>query len=239
MLQNDSEKTYIKEPNKKIAQAIFLLLVKIAQLVSIGNKKKLVITAKKIQDFEFMSRIDVLVNMAEEKIINKGEIISTSNKYQQHYRKETKNLRNKFKVATTLDITTLEYYQLIYTHCKQRFEILKRDLLKNILHYSNTESENIRAEACATYFEELDYNIIRFCEEKYFANAQFAFELKSEPETTKNQSEHSETAANKENNSEITEEESIDSENEEDEMTTYIAKIPDFNGEDIETSPQE
>ncbi|KAG9292781.1 hypothetical protein G9A89_006342 [Geosiphon pyriformis] len=54
-----------------------------------------------------------------------------------------------------------------------------------------------------------------------------------------NQSEHSETAANEENNSEITEEESIDSENEEDKMTTYIAKIPDFNGEDIETSPQE
>ncbi|KAG9294591.1 hypothetical protein G9A89_008070 [Geosiphon pyriformis] len=54
-----------------------------------------------------------------------------------------------------------------------------------------------------------------------------------------NQSEHSETAANEENNSEITEEESIDSENEENEMTTYIAKIPEFNGEDIETSPQE
>ncbi|KAG9303885.1 hypothetical protein G9A89_005795 [Geosiphon pyriformis] len=54
-----------------------------------------------------------------------------------------------------------------------------------------------------------------------------------------NQSEHSETAANEENNSEITEEESIDSENKEGEMTTYITKIPKFNGEDIETSPQE
>ncbi|KAG9296053.1 hypothetical protein G9A89_011905 [Geosiphon pyriformis] len=266
----------------------------------------------------------------------------------------------KFSVATTSDITTLEYYyQSIYTYCKQQFEIhdgiiafkktlfqyienrindylfgnynittVKRDLLENILHYSNTESENISAEACATYFEELDYNIIRFCEEKYLANAQFVFELKSEPETSsnkrqrdnrpvhttpitpkisfkhlqtpeqgtssklpltitlfpaslaqaqtpnsllnrftrpkdftslrsptrqqkplqtssnlldflaKNQSEHSETAANEENNSEITEEESINSEKEEDKMTTYIAKIPEFNGEDIETSPQ-
>ncbi|KAG9303036.1 hypothetical protein G9A89_022125 [Geosiphon pyriformis] len=54
-----------------------------------------------------------------------------------------------------------------------------------------------------------------------------------------NQSEHSETAANEENDSEITEEESIDSENEEDEMTRYIAKIPEFNEEDIETSFQE
>ncbi|KAG9288902.1 hypothetical protein G9A89_019524 [Geosiphon pyriformis] len=259
-----------------------------------------------------------------------------------------------------VDIEVQKYYQLIYTHCKQRFEIrngiiafkktlfqyienrindylfgnynittVKRDLLENILHYSNTESENISAEACATYFEELDYNIIRFCKERYPTNAQFAFELESEPETSsnkrqkdnrpvhttpntskisfkhlqtpeqrtsskllltitpfsallvqaqtpnsplnqfarpedftllrsqsrqqeplqtssnlldflaENQSEHSETAANEENNSEITKEESIDSENEEDKMTTYIAKIPEFNGEDIETSPQE
>ncbi|KAG9296542.1 hypothetical protein G9A89_015134 [Geosiphon pyriformis] len=51
--------------------------------------------------------------------------------------------------------------------------------------------------------------------------------------------EHSETAANKENDSEISEKESIDSENEEDKMTAYITKIPEFNGEDIKTSFQE
>ncbi|KAG9292283.1 hypothetical protein G9A89_009095 [Geosiphon pyriformis] len=257
---------------------------------------------------------------------------------------------------TASDITTLEYYQSIYTHCKQLFEIrdgiiafkktlfqyienrindylfgnynittVKRDLLKNILHYSNTESEKISAEACATYFEELDYNIIQFCEEKYPANVQFVFELESEPKTSsnkrqrdnrpvhttpntskisfkhlqtpkqgtssklpltitpfsaslaqsqtpnsllnqftrpkdfillrsltrqqeplqtssnlldflaENQSKHSETTVNKENEPEISEEKSIDSKDEEDEMTTYITKIPEFNGKDIET----
>ncbi|KAG9299384.1 hypothetical protein G9A89_014033 [Geosiphon pyriformis] len=64
MLQNDSEKAYVIEPNKKIAQAIFLLL-------------KLGITAKRIQGFRSMVRIDVPVNMAEEKIVGQGEIIST------------------------------------------------------------------------------------------------------------------------------------------------------------------
>ncbi|KAG9285512.1 hypothetical protein G9A89_006500 [Geosiphon pyriformis] len=54
-------------------------------------------------------------------------------------------------------------------------------------------------------------------------------------EITISQNEHSETAVNKENDSEISEEESIDSENKEDEMTAYIAKIPEFNGEKIET----
>ncbi|KAG9290721.1 hypothetical protein G9A89_011684 [Geosiphon pyriformis] len=77
MLQNDSEKTYIIEPNEKIAQAIFLSLVKIVQLVLVGKKKELDITARGIQGFKSMGRIDIPINMAEKKIVDKGEIIST------------------------------------------------------------------------------------------------------------------------------------------------------------------
>ncbi|KAG9301834.1 hypothetical protein G9A89_004513 [Geosiphon pyriformis] len=65
------------EPNKKIAQAIFLPLVKIAQLVSVKNREELGITARGIQGFGLTDRIDVPVNMTEEKVINKREIIST------------------------------------------------------------------------------------------------------------------------------------------------------------------
>ncbi|KAG9304730.1 hypothetical protein G9A89_003904 [Geosiphon pyriformis] len=78
MLQNDSEKAYVIEPNERIAQAIFLSLVKIAQLVLVGNRKELGITARGIQRFGSMGRIDVPVNMVEEKIIGQREIISTS-----------------------------------------------------------------------------------------------------------------------------------------------------------------
>ncbi|KAG9284276.1 hypothetical protein G9A89_002086 [Geosiphon pyriformis] len=77
MLQNDSEKTYILEPNKKITQAIFLLLVKIAQLISVGDREELRITVKGISEFESTGRKDIPVNMAEEEIVNKKEIIST------------------------------------------------------------------------------------------------------------------------------------------------------------------
>ncbi|KAG9284014.1 hypothetical protein G9A89_022788 [Geosiphon pyriformis] len=77
MLQNDSEKTYIIDPNKKIAQAIFLLLVKIVQLVLVGNREELGITTRGIQEFRSTDRIDILVNMAEEEIIDKREIIFT------------------------------------------------------------------------------------------------------------------------------------------------------------------
>ncbi|KAG9287858.1 hypothetical protein G9A89_017453 [Geosiphon pyriformis] len=76
ILQNDSEKAYIIEPNEKITQAIFLSLVEIVQLVSMENREELGITARKIQRFGSMSRIDVPVNMTEEKIVDQEEIIS-------------------------------------------------------------------------------------------------------------------------------------------------------------------
>ncbi|KAG9295727.1 hypothetical protein G9A89_001744 [Geosiphon pyriformis] len=164
--------------------------------------------------------------------------------------------------------TTSIYYQSIYTHCKQQFEIrdeiiafkktlfqyienqinnylfgnynitiVKRDFLENILHYSNTESENIIAtkDKKITDLPE-DFTSLRSPtrQQKPLQTSSNLLDFLAE-----NQSEHSETAANEENNSEITEEESIDSKNEEDEMTTYIAKILEFNGKDIETSPQE
>ncbi|KAG9290375.1 hypothetical protein G9A89_007106 [Geosiphon pyriformis] len=77
MLQNDSEKAYTIEPNKKITQAIFLPLINIAQLILVRNKEKLEITVREIQGFGSTSRIDVLVNMTEEEVIDKEEIIST------------------------------------------------------------------------------------------------------------------------------------------------------------------
>ncbi|KAG9301040.1 hypothetical protein G9A89_015776 [Geosiphon pyriformis] len=77
MLQNNLEKAYIIDLNEKIAQTICLPLVKIAQLVLVGNREKLRITTREIQNFGSIGRIDVPVNMAEEEIINKEEIIST------------------------------------------------------------------------------------------------------------------------------------------------------------------
>ncbi|KAG9288182.1 hypothetical protein G9A89_020488 [Geosiphon pyriformis] len=77
MLQNDSEKAYIIKLNEKITQAIFLPLVRVAQLVLVGKREELGITARGIQGFRSMGRINVPVNMAKEKIVGQEEIIST------------------------------------------------------------------------------------------------------------------------------------------------------------------
>ncbi|KAG9287977.1 hypothetical protein G9A89_017572 [Geosiphon pyriformis] len=204
--------------------------------------------------------------------------------------------KNKFKVATTPDATTLEYYQSIYTHCKQRFNIpdgievvkksvyqyiencinnylfrnyniseIRSNLYNNLVHYSQLGTEDLNSETLATYFQELNFNIIKYCEETYPVQFQYSIDFESETETSNKgkqklkqyskttpntpilpkttakhlQTPEQRTTANEENDSEISEEESIDSENEKDKMTAYIAKISEFNEEDIETSPQE
>ncbi|KAG9290047.1 hypothetical protein G9A89_010353 [Geosiphon pyriformis] len=68
ILQNDSKKIYIIEQNKKIAQAIFLPLVKIAQLVSVRKREELEITTREIKGFGSTDKIDISVNMTEKKI---------------------------------------------------------------------------------------------------------------------------------------------------------------------------
>ncbi|KAG9294544.1 hypothetical protein G9A89_008655 [Geosiphon pyriformis] len=140
----------------------------------------------------------------------------TTNRHQQHLKKETKNLcNNKFKVVTTPDTATLEYNQSIYTHCKQRFNIpngievvkksvyqyiencinnylfgnyniseVRSNLYNNLVHYSQLGTKDLNSETLAIYFQELNFNIIEYCEEKYPVQSKYTFNFESETETS-------------------------------------------------------
>ncbi|KAG9284747.1 hypothetical protein G9A89_001117 [Geosiphon pyriformis] len=181
-------------------------------------------------------------------------------------------------MATTSDTTTLEYYQSIYTHCKQRFnipdgiEVIKKSL----------GTEDLNSETLATYFQKLNFNIIKYCEETYSVQFQYSIDFESETETSnkdkqklkqylkttpntpilpKTTAKHLQTPEQKtsvklplsitsfpislkSNHSESLESEETESkqeettENEKEIATAYIAKIPEFTGEDNDTSPQ-
>ncbi|KAG9288990.1 hypothetical protein G9A89_015539 [Geosiphon pyriformis] len=106
----DTGYAYIIEPNEKIAQAIFLPLVKIAQLVSIGSREELEIIARRIQEFKFTDRINVPINMAEKEVIDKEEIISTHqsifissyDQYMLAIKREIKNQAQLFEAEATI-----------------------------------------------------------------------------------------------------------------------------------------
>ncbi|KAG9307507.1 hypothetical protein G9A89_017337 [Geosiphon pyriformis] len=122
---------------------------------------------------------------------------------------------NIFKVAITPDTTTLKYYQLIYTHCKQRFNIqdrieifkkslyqyikncinnyffgnyniseVRNNLYNNLVHYSQLGIEDLNSETLATYFQELNFNIIEYCKKKYPVQFKYFLDFESETETS-------------------------------------------------------
>ncbi|KAG9287930.1 hypothetical protein G9A89_017525 [Geosiphon pyriformis] len=157
MLQNDSEKAYTIDPNKKIVQAIFLSLVKIAKLVLIGKKEELGIIAKKIQEFGSTGRIDIPVNIVEEEVIDKGEIILNCqsifippyDQYMLAIKREVKNQAQLFEAEATIcklrEIGLINLYIsakspknikiLIYNTMESVIEIPKR----TIIGYLTTE----------------------------------------------------------------------------------------------------
>ncbi|KAG9284670.1 hypothetical protein G9A89_003630 [Geosiphon pyriformis] len=247
-------------------------------------------------------------------------------------------LTQRFNIPDGIEVVKKSVYQYIenrinnYLFGNYNISEVRSNFYNNLAHYSQLGTEDLNSKTLATYFHELNFNIIKYCKETYPVQSQYTIDFESETETNnkgknklkqysrtipntptlpkttanylqtseqetssklpltitsfsallaqtqmpnsplnrfarpedftalrspikqqeplqtssnlldflaKNQSEHFETAANKENNSEITEEELIDSEKEKDEITTYITKIPEFNGEDIETSLQE
>ncbi|KAG9304600.1 hypothetical protein G9A89_020164 [Geosiphon pyriformis] len=108
-----------------------------------------------------------------------------------------------------------KYYQSIYTHCKQRFNIpdgieavkksvyqyiknrinnyllgnyniseVKSNLYNNLVHYSQLETEDLNSQTLATYFQELNFNIIKYCEETYLVQSQYSIDFESETETS-------------------------------------------------------
>ncbi|KAG9295368.1 hypothetical protein G9A89_013397 [Geosiphon pyriformis] len=131
-----------------------------------------------------------------------------------HYNKHTRakkrpkiSMTTTSKVVTQTDSRTLEYYQSIYTHCKQRFDILdgietfKKTLYQYIENHINNyllgdynisevrhnlyESLNFNSQTLETYFQELNFNIIQYCEENYPVEQKFSLSFESETEEEK------------------------------------------------------
>ncbi|KAG9306627.1 hypothetical protein G9A89_004824 [Geosiphon pyriformis] len=160
MLQNDSEKAYIIEPNKKIAQTIFLPLVKVTQLVSVGKREELEITTRGIQGFGSTNRIDVPVNMAEEEIVGQEEIISIGqaisippyNQYMLAIERKEKNQAQIFEAEASLckseEVGLINFHipAKDYSHIKIPIYNNTENVIiipaRTIIGYLNTEIED-------------------------------------------------------------------------------------------------
>ncbi|KAG9290050.1 hypothetical protein G9A89_010356 [Geosiphon pyriformis] len=110
---------------------------------------------------------------------------------------------NKFKVATTPDTTTLKFnipdeievvkksvYQYIencinnYFFGNYNISEIRSNLYNNLVHYSQLGTEDLNSKTLATYFQELNFNIIEYCKEKYPVQPKYSFNFESETETS-------------------------------------------------------
>ncbi|KAG9286216.1 hypothetical protein G9A89_014202 [Geosiphon pyriformis] len=113
--------------------------------------------------------------------------------------------RPKTSVVITLDTTTLEYYQSIYTYCKQRFnipdgiKIVKKTLyqyIENCINnyflgnYNISEVRNNLYNNLVYYSQletedlnKLNFNIIKYCEETYLVQSKYSIDFELETET--------------------------------------------------------
>ncbi|KAG9301514.1 hypothetical protein G9A89_008366 [Geosiphon pyriformis] len=191
---------------------------------------------------------------------------------------QQKQLQNGIEVVKKAVYQYIENHINNYLFGNYNISEVRSNFYNNLVHYSQLGTEDLNSETLVTYFQELNLNIIKYCEETYPVQSQYSIDFESVTETSNkgkqklkqyskttpntpilpkttakhlqtpeqetkvppdNKNSFKLTVTNEENNSEISEEESIDSENEENEMTAYITKIPEFNKKDIETSPQE
>ncbi|KAG9294686.1 hypothetical protein G9A89_008165 [Geosiphon pyriformis] len=110
---------------------------------------------------------------------------------------------NNFKVAITPDTTTLEFnipdgievvkksvYQYIENRLNNYFfgnyniSEVRNNFYNNLVHYSQLGTEDLNSKTLATYFQELNFNIIEYCEEKYPVQSKYSLDFESETETS-------------------------------------------------------
>ncbi|KAG9287998.1 hypothetical protein G9A89_017593 [Geosiphon pyriformis] len=59
---------------------------------------------------------------------------------------------------------------------------VRSNLYNNLVHYSQLGTEDLNSDTLATYFQELNFNIIEYCEEKYPVQSQYSIDFESETE---------------------------------------------------------
>ncbi|KAG9292263.1 hypothetical protein G9A89_009075 [Geosiphon pyriformis] len=94
----------------------------------------------------------------------------------------------KFNIPDGIEVVKKSVYQYIencfnnYLFGNYNISEVKSNLYNNLVHYSQLETEDLNSETLATYFQELNFNIIKYCEEKYPVQSKYSFDFESETE---------------------------------------------------------
>ncbi|KAG9293995.1 hypothetical protein G9A89_019333 [Geosiphon pyriformis] len=114
--------------------------------------------------------------------------------------------KQRFNIPDGIEIVEKTLYQYIENHINNyllgnyNISEVRNNLYNNLVHYSRLKTKDLNSKTLATYFQELNYNIIKYCEEKYPVQFKYSFDFKSETKTgnkgKQKVKQHSKTAPN-------------------------------------------
>ncbi|KAG9284040.1 hypothetical protein G9A89_022814 [Geosiphon pyriformis] len=98
--------------------------------------------------------------------------------------------KQKFNIPDGIEVVKKSVYQYIencinnYLFGNYNISKVRSNLYNNLVHYSQLGTEDLNSETLATYFQELNFNIIEYCEKKYPVQSKYFFDFESETETS-------------------------------------------------------
>ncbi|KAG9302035.1 hypothetical protein G9A89_021079 [Geosiphon pyriformis] len=99
--------------------------------------------------------------------------------------------KQRFNIPDGIEIVKKSVYQYIenrinnYLFRNYNISEVRSNLYNNLVHYSQLGTEDLNSKTLATYFQELNFNIIEYCEEKYPVQSKYSFNFELETETSK------------------------------------------------------
>ncbi|KAG9290355.1 hypothetical protein G9A89_007086 [Geosiphon pyriformis] len=97
--------------------------------------------------------------------------------------------KQKFNIPDGIEVVKKSVYQYIkncinnYLFGNYNISEVRSNFYNNLVHYSQLRTEDLNSETLATYFQELNFNIIEYCKEKYPVQPKYSFNFESETET--------------------------------------------------------
>ncbi|KAG9304422.1 hypothetical protein G9A89_019984 [Geosiphon pyriformis] len=98
--------------------------------------------------------------------------------------------KQRFNIPDGIEVVKKLVYQYIENHINNylfgnyNISEVRSNLYNNLVYYSQLGTENLNSKTLATYFQELNFNIIEYCEEKYPVQPKYSFNFESKTETS-------------------------------------------------------
>ncbi|KAG9302259.1 hypothetical protein G9A89_008750 [Geosiphon pyriformis] len=98
--------------------------------------------------------------------------------------------KQRFNIPDEIEIVKKTLYQYI-ENCINNYFLrnyniseIRSNLYNNLVHYSQLETKDLNSETLATYFQELNFNIIKYCKKTYLIQSKYSIDFEPKTKTS-------------------------------------------------------